>query len=53
MIAAKNPLGVEQNAAVARSLHAANKRVWPCHEATKFTPRCLVVVDHDNNGEPS
>jgi hypothetical protein len=50
-IAAKKTSGVEQNAAVALRLQPENKRVWRCHEATKFAPRCLVVVDHDDNGE--
>jgi hypothetical protein len=53
MFVAKKAFGVEQNGAVAWLLHPAKKRVWRCHEATKLTPRCLVVVDHDNNGEPS
>jgi hypothetical protein len=51
MIAAKKPASVEQNGAVAQPLHPANKRVWRCHIATKLTPRCLVVVDQDDNGE--
>jgi hypothetical protein len=39
------------NAAVAPRLHPENNCVWRCHEATKLTPRCLVVVDDDDNGE--
>jgi hypothetical protein len=50
-IAAEKPRALEQNAGVAPARHSENKRVLPCHEATKFTPPCLVVVDHDDNGE--
>jgi hypothetical protein len=42
---------MEQNGVGARLRHHENKRVLACHEATKLTPRCLVDVDRDNNGE--
>jgi hypothetical protein len=50
-IAAKRPSVVEQNVLVAPLLQPTSKRVFACHEATKLTPRCLVDVDRDNNGE--
>jgi hypothetical protein len=49
----KSASRLEPKAAVALLLHRENKRVRARHEATKLTPRCLVDVDHDNNGDPS